>query len=106
MVKEVQTAAQLDAEFKAAGDKLIVIDFFANWCGPCKAIAPFVHEKEEALAGKVVFLKVDVDVSDEVVGRFGIDSMPTFVFVKKSAEVKRFSGASKQNLEKYIAELQ
>ena len=67
--------------------KLVVIDFFATWCGPCKMISP----KIEAMAGEmsnVVFLKVDVDEAEDVAQEYNISAMPTFVFLKNGQKVK------------------
>lgn len=94
--------ADLKAQFAAAGDKLVVIDFFATWCGPCKMIAPKLEEISNSMAEKVVVLKVDVDDCEEVALEYNISSMPTFVFVKNGAEVQRFSGANETNLRNTI----
>ena len=67
--------------------KLVVIDFFATWCGPCKMISP----KIEAMAGEmsnVVFIKVDVDEAEDVAQEYNISAMPTFVFLKNGQKVK------------------
>ena len=67
--------------------KLVVIDFFATWCGPCKMISP----KIEAMAGEmsnVVFLKVDVDEAEDVAQEYNISAMPTFIFLKNGQKVK------------------
>merc|ERR1712137_1150969 len=79
------------------GDKPVVVDFTATWCGPCKAIAPFFEE----LAGKypdIVFVKVDVDDCDDVAAKCGISAMPTFHKYAKGAKVKEVVGASKDKL--------
>lgn len=71
---------------------LVVIDFFATWCGPCKKIAPFYDELAKVYPN-VAFLKVDVDESGEIVERFNVNAMPTFVFLKDSQIVKVIEGA-------------
>jgi thioredoxin 1 len=71
---------------------LVVIDFFATWCGPCKKIAPFYDELAKVYPN-VTFLKVDVDESGEIVERFNVNAMPTFVFLKDSQIVKVIEGA-------------
>jgi thioredoxin 1 len=76
----------------------VVIDFFATWCGPCKRIAPAYERLAEALSS-IVFLKVDVDESPELVNAFDVSSMPTFVFLKDGKEVKRVEGADMAQLE-------
>jgi len=76
----------------------VVIDFFATWCGPCKRIAPTYERLAQSLSS-VVFLKVDVDESPELVNEFDVSSMPTFVFLKDGQEVKRVEGADMAQLE-------
>lgn len=79
-----------------AGDKLVVVDFFATWCGPCKRIAPTLERMAQELHGKVHFVKVDVD--EMTMDDYRISSMPTFLFIKNGQELERFSGASEENL--------
>ncbi|KAI5701556.1 thioredoxin-2-like isoform X2 [Diaphorina citri] len=93
MATKVSDMADLKAKFADAGDKLIVIDFYATWCGPCKMIAPKIEELASEFPD-VVFLKVDVDESEDIAMAYDISSMPTFVFVKSTAKVEQFSGAN------------
>lgn len=95
----------LKAQFAAAGGKLVVIDFYADWCGPCKMIAPVLEEISGSQAEKVVVVKVNVDDHEELSQEYNISSMPTFVFVKNGAEVDRFSGANEGNLRALITKL-
>ncbi|KAL0970173.1 hypothetical protein UPYG_G00238350 [Umbra pygmaea] len=91
---------------KDAGDKLVVVDFTATWCGPCKNIAPFFKELSEKPENtNVVFLKVDVDDAADVAQKCGVKCMPTFMFYKKGEKVHDFSGANKDTLEKKLIEL-
>ncbi|GFH57462.1 hypothetical protein CTEN210_13938 [Chaetoceros tenuissimus] len=84
--------------------KLIVIDFTASWCPPCRMIAPIFEEMAEENPD-VVFVKVDVDEADDVASACGISAMPTFQFYKGGDKVHEFSGASEQILRAKVAEL-
>ncbi|KAG8945340.1 hypothetical protein FRC04_000875 [Tulasnella sp. 424] len=85
-------------EFKriTAGDKPVVIDFTASWCPPCRMIGPVFEalSKEEELASKVEFYKVDVDDARDVAQECGIRAMPTFKVYKSEAEVEMIQGAN------------
>jgi len=71
----------------------VFVDFWAAWCGPCRMVAPEVKKLAEHNAGKAVVLKVDTDRVPEVAGRFGIQSIPTFIVFKNGEPVVRESGA-------------
>ncbi|KAE9596590.1 hypothetical protein Lal_00007571 [Lupinus albus] len=86
--------------------QIIVVDFTASWCGPCRFIAPFLAE----LAKKhlnVIFLKVDVDELKSVAQDWAVEAMPTFMFIKEGSIVGKVVGAKKdelqQTLEKHLA---
>lgn len=82
-------------------NKLIVVDFAAAWCGPCKFIEPAVKEMA-AKYTDVDFAKIDVDELSDVAQGFGVQAMPTFVLLKQGKEVDRVIGAKKDELEKKI----
>ncbi|XP_022222536.1 thioredoxin-2 [Drosophila obscura] len=102
MVYQVKDKADLDAQLKQAGSKLVVLDFYATWCGPCKMIAPKLAELATQYADNIVILKVDVDESEDIAMDYNICSMPTFVFIKNSSKVEEFAGANAQRLEDVI----
>uniref|UniRef100_A0A8C6WUN3 Thioredoxin n=1 Tax=Neogobius melanostomus TaxID=47308 RepID=A0A8C6WUN3_9GOBI len=104
MVKFVTSLSDFEEELKAAGSKLVVVDFTASWCGPCKMIAP-VFEKMADENKDVVFLKVDVDEASDVSEKCGISSMPTFQFYKNGEKLEQFSGASEEKLRATVAKL-
>ncbi len=102
MVKVITTPEELKQIASTADGKLIVIDFFAQWCGPCKMIAPKYAQFSEQNPD-VIFLKVDVDEAGALAEEFGINAMPTFVFMKKAGGVvDTLEGANAAELEKKI----
>jgi thioredoxin 1 len=96
-----------DGTFEAEvlnSDTPVLIDFFAEWCGPCKMMAPVLDEVARDYAGKLKVVKVDVDESGETAARFGVTAMPTFVLVKNGREAFRRIGAAPKST--FVHELQ
>lgn len=94
-----------DKEWEFKGDKPIVIDLYATWCGPCRAIAPIIEELAEDYKGKVNFYKVDVDKQKEIAGFFNVSSIPYLVFIpaEKGAEPQFYlGGAAKATYKRII----
>ncbi|KAI2789739.1 Thioredoxin [Penicillium oxalicum] len=103
------TQITTDKEWKELVEKSqepVVVDFFATWCGPCKAIAPVVEKMSEN-APSVKFYKVDVDQLAEVAQENGISAMPTFVFFKDGKKVDEFTvrGAQRDLIQKRVNEI-
>ncbi|XP_030327049.1 thioredoxin isoform X2 [Strigops habroptila] len=86
MVKSVGSLSEFEAELQSAGEKLIVVDFSATWCGPCKMIKPFFHSLCEKY-GDVVFIEIDVDDAQDVAAHCDVKCMPTFQFYKNGKKV-------------------
>ncbi|KAK7394537.1 hypothetical protein VNO78_15066 [Psophocarpus tetragonolobus] len=76
---------------------LVVIDFSATWCGPCRFMEPVIKEMA-GMFTNVEFVKIDVDELSDVAQEFKVQAMPTFLFVKKGKEVDRLVGAKKEDL--------
>uniref|UniRef100_A0A673VHN9 Thioredoxin n=1 Tax=Suricata suricatta TaxID=37032 RepID=A0A673VHN9_SURSU len=82
MVKQIESKYAFQEALNSAGEKLVVVDFSATWCGPCKMIKPFFHSLSEKYSN-VVFLEVDVDDCQDVASECEVKCMPTFQFFKK-----------------------
>ncbi|OAD54193.1 Thioredoxin-2, partial [Eufriesea mexicana] len=91
----------LKNKLEAAGNTLVVIDFFATWCGPCKMISPKLEKLAEEMQD-VIFLKVDIDECVELATEYDIISMPSFVFIKNGQVLESFSGANYNRLKSTI----
>ncbi len=74
-------------------NEYVIMDFWAEWCGPCRAIAPFVEEAAETYAGKVCIGKVNIDENPGVTMKFSIKNIPTLIFIKKGEIVDKHVGA-------------
>ncbi|KAK9758312.1 hypothetical protein RND81_01G222200 [Saponaria officinalis] len=85
-------------------NKLVVIDFTASWCGPCRIMAPILAECAKKYPN-ILFLKVDVDELKDVADAWKIQAMPTFIFVKDGERIHEFSGAGKDYLDDAIAKV-
>ena len=93
-------------EWKFEGDKPCIIDFYADWCGPCKMVAPILEELSEEYAGKVDIYKVDTEVEQELSAAFGIRSIPSMLFCPSDEQPQMAQGAlPKHNLEQVIKEV-
>ncbi|MCK4906345.1 MAG: thioredoxin [Spirochaetes bacterium] len=80
-------------EWKFEGDIPCVIDFYADWCGPCKMVAPIMDQLSDEYKGKVNFYKIDTEKEMELAGTFGIQSIPSILFVPKEGKPQMAAGA-------------
>lgn len=98
-----------DATFAAEveqSDKLTVVDFWATWCGPCRAISPILEQLADEHAGALKVAKVDVDENKATAARFNIRSMPTLLFFRGGQVVGQIVGAvPRSRIEQTIAQL-
>ncbi len=79
-------------------DKLVLIDFWAEWCGPCKMVGPIIDEIGEEYKDKVVVGKLDVDNNDETTAKYGIRNIPTVLFLKNGEVVDKVVGAGPKTM--------
>ena len=94
----------IDADnFKYLGTKPAIVDFYADWCGPCRAIAPILEELAKQYAGKFVIYKVNIHKSHELAAAFGISSIPAVMYIPVKGEAKMTLGS--RNKEKFIKEI-
>eukprot|EP00591_Stephanopyxis_turris_P011105 CAMPEP_0195516652 /NCGR_PEP_ID=MMETSP0794_2-20130614/8197_1 /TAXON_ID=515487 /ORGANISM="Stephanopyxis turris, Strain CCMP 815" /LENGTH=125 /DNA_ID=CAMNT_0040645299 /DNA_START=63 /DNA_END=440 /DNA_ORIENTATION=+ len=101
MVREVASKEEFDKILSEAGDKLVIVEFTATWCGPCKAIAPKFQSLSEEHKD-LIFLKVDVDKCRDLSTAHNISAMPTFKFFKGGELYHSFQGASVANIKAAI----
>lgn len=93
-------------EWKYLGDKPALIDFYADWCGPCKMIAPILEELAEEYDGEIYVYKIDTEKEQELSSVFGIRSIPTLLFVPMEGNPQVVQGAmSKSDFKKIIEEV-
>lgn len=84
-------------EWQYQGERPAIIDFYADWCGPCKAVAPVLEELSEQYAGKVDIYKINTDQEQELSALFGIQSIPTFLFIPMNGAPMMQRGALPKN---------
>ena len=81
-------------EWKYKGDKPAIIDLYADWCGPCRKVAPIMKELAKEYDGRIVIYKVNVDKEKELAALFNATSIPLFVFIPMNGQPQLFSGAA------------
>lgn len=93
-----------NSKWKYKGDKPALIDFYADWCGPCKMVAPVLEELSEEFADKINIYKVDTEAEQELSSVFGIRSIPSMLFIPLGDQPKMQAGALPKNALKEIIE--
>ncbi|VDK50846.1 unnamed protein product [Gongylonema pulchrum] len=103
VVRELPDDSAFGQFLADAGTRLMVVDFYAEWCGPCRMIAPHVHNLSEKYQ-QVVFIKVNVEICRQTSAQFQIRAMPTFVLLSNGQELDRLLGANVEMLEAKIVQ--
>ncbi len=93
-------------EWKYTGDKPCIIDFYADWCGPCKLVAPILEELSKEYDGKLYVYKIDTEAEQELASVFGIRSIPSLLFVPMEGQPQMAMGAlPKETFEKAFKDI-
>lgn len=97
---------EANKEWSFEGDKPCLIDFYADWCQPCKMVAPILEELSKEYGGKVDIYKVDTEAEQELSSIFGVQSIPSLLFVPKEGQPQMAQGAlQKDSFEKAIKDV-
>lgn len=96
----------VNKEWKYSGELPAIIDFYADWCGPCKMVAPILQEIAKDYQGKLIVYKVDTESERELASAFGISSIPTLLFVPMTGQPQAAMGAlPRQSFERAIKDV-
>jgi len=93
-----------EKEWKFKGALPVIIDFYADWCGPCRSVAPALEELSEEYKDKIDIYKIDTDKEEELSGAFGIQSIPTFLFIPMDGAPMMQRGAIPKKVFKEVIE--
>jgi thioredoxin 1 len=97
---------EINKEWKFEGNLPCLIDFYADWCGPCKTVAPILEELQKEYDGKINIYKIDTEAERELAGMFGIQSIPSLLFVPKEGQPQMSTGSMpKESFKKAFADI-
>ncbi|XP_005182638.2 thioredoxin-1 [Musca domestica] len=106
MVSIIKNTEDFEKKLANAGDKLVILDFYATWCGPCKEMDPHIRKLTQKYKDQAIVLKINVDKFNEISDYYKVKSMPTFVFIKNKKRLSSFAGADdemlQQRVEQYV----
>uniref|UniRef100_A0A1A9VRG7 Thioredoxin domain-containing protein n=1 Tax=Glossina austeni TaxID=7395 RepID=A0A1A9VRG7_GLOAU len=86
----------------AAGDKYIMVEFFATWCGPCRMLGCKIDELASLYQDRAIMVKIDVDDFEDLAAEYNITSMPAFMIIKNKQKVEHYCGSKVEQLEEFI----
>ena len=95
-----------EKEWSYKGNVPAIIDFYADWCGTCKMVAPVLEELSKEYEGKIIIYKVDTETEQELAGVFGIQSIPTFLFIPMTGKPMMQPGAFPKKVFKQVIDEQ
>ncbi|MBO6794385.1 MAG: thioredoxin [Balneolaceae bacterium] len=95
---------ETEQEWKFKGERPAIIDFYADWCGPCKMIAPVMEELSDEYTGKVDIYKIDTEAEQELAAAFGIRSIPSILFIPMDGQPQMAQGALPKHTFKEVIE--
>ncbi len=95
---------ETEQDWKYLGQLPAIIDFYADWCGPCKMVAPILEELSKEYEGRIVIYKINTDVEQELSAVFGIQSIPTMLFIEADGEPMMQPGALPKHVLKKVIE--
>lgn len=95
---------ETEKEWNFKGDKPAIIDFYADWCGPCRMVAPIMEELSDEYAGKVDIYKIDTEAEQELAAVFGIRSIPSILFIPVDGQPQMAQGALPKHTFKQVIE--
>ena len=105
MGKPIELTSDNFQELVINSDKPVLVDFWAVWCGPCRAIAPVIEQLANEMEGEAVFGKLDVDHHRDIAGAYGIMNIPTLLLFKGGKVIEKVVGVTgKSTLEKLVRE--
>ena len=107
MTKELEGIVQLNAmnwnNIVLNSDMPVLVDFWAEWCGPCRIVGPIVEQLAQSLEGKIRVFKLNVDQNQEIAMKYNVQSIPSLVLFKNGKEIARTIGLSpKEKYEKFV----
>ncbi|XP_034658375.1 thioredoxin-2 [Drosophila subobscura] len=98
----VESKTNFDSIIGEAGNKHILVEFYATWCGPCALIGPRLEQMANEYAGRMLILKIDVDDHEELAIEYEVTSMPTFLIIKNKVTLAQFVGSNAEKVESTV----
>ncbi|XP_068158578.1 thioredoxin-2 [Drosophila tropicalis] len=98
----IESKEALDQIIDEAGNKHVLVEFYATWCGPCAIIGPRLEQLAEEYADRLLILKIDVDDHEDIAIEYDVTSMPTFLVLKNKVKLAQFVGSNSEKVESTV----